>query len=179
MYKPVRERMVLSDAEVPKRTRARQSCASTRAKYEWLDVDVCLTRRSSSRPALPTFERPAQVSAFIHEVFPIAGLTQEIFMVLCCNAKIQPIGLAIPHKGGLSGSMVDLKTIFKPAVLLPASSIFYAHNHPSGDPSPSQEDRMMTERLIEAGKILGIRHNDHLILTEDPKVYYSFSEQGR
>jgi DNA repair protein RadC len=182
VYKPVTERTFLSDAPdaviEQKRTKARQSCASTRAKYEWLDVDVCLTRRSPRKPNLPKLQGAKQTSEFIHEVYPVSHLSQEIFMVLCCNAKIQPIGLAIPHKGGLSGSMVELKTIFKPAILLPASGIIYAHNHPSGDPTPSDEDRDMTERLIEAGRLLGIKYFDHLILTEDPKVYYSFTEQG-
>jgi DNA repair protein RadC len=180
MYKPIPERTILADAPPEKRSRARQACASTRANYEWLDVDVCLTRRSDVKPKLPAIQGARAASAFFHEIYPVGRLAQEVFFVLCLNARLVPVGLAVPHKGGLSGSMVEIKTIFKPAILLPTAGIIYAHNHPSGDTTPSMEDTELTARLKEAGSLLGIKFYDHLILTEDPARYYSFTEgQGR
>jgi len=180
MYKPIPERTFLAsylaDQTDERVAKARRSCASTRAKYEWLDVDVCLTRRSEKRPNLPTIQGARSASDFIHEVYPVDRLAQEVFFVLCMNAKLVPVGLAVPHKGGLSGSIVELKTIYKPAILLPTAGIIYAHNHPSGDPTPSMDDEQLTQRLKEAGRLLGIKFYDHIVLTPDPSVYYSFSE---
>lgn len=160
--------------------RARQSCASARVNYAWLDVDVCLTRAGTERPRdLRPLEGPREVSRFLHEVYPVDRLVQEVFFVLCVNSKNVPVGLAVPHRGGVATSVVDLKTAFKAPILLAASGVVYAHNHPSGDPTPSPDDNEVTERLREAGRIVGVRFVDHLILTVDPDRYYSYSEASR
>lgn len=175
-YAPEPERVYFGD--VPRtRREARRACASHRAEYAWLDVDVCLSRPAVRRPDLPVIQGAAAASAFLHEIYPVASLDREVFFVLCFSSKLIPIGLAIPHKGGLASTFVDIKTVFKAALLLPTSGIIYAHNHPSEDPTPSQEDKEITERLRQAGAILGIRFYDHIILTNDPKKFWSFSER--
>jgi DNA repair protein RadC len=78
--------------------------------------------------------------------------------------------------GSLNQSIVHPREVFKTALLSNAAAILLLHNHPSGDPAPSQEDLAITRRLIECGDILGIRVLDHIIIGED--CFKSFSEDG-
>ncbi|MCG2686594.1 DNA repair protein RadC [Candidatus Parcubacteria bacterium] len=78
--------------------------------------------------------------------------------------------------GSLNASIVHPREVFNDAVLKNASYIIVAHNHPSGDPMPSEEDIVTTKRLVEAGKILGISVQDHMIVSKNN--YYSFAEKG-
>ena len=105
-----------------------------------------------------------------------AGLDREQFLVCCLDAKNACIGVNIVSIGSLTVSIVHVREVFKPAILLNAAAIIAVHNHPSGDPTPSAEDRTLTTRLREAGDLLGIRLLDHLILGDDR--LYSFADQG-
>jgi DNA repair protein RadC len=78
--------------------------------------------------------------------------------------------------GSLNASIVHPREVFNSAVLKNASYIIVAHNHPSGDPTPSEEDISTTKRLVEAGKILGISVQDHMIVSTNS--YYSFAENN-
>lgn len=78
--------------------------------------------------------------------------------------------------GSLNASIVHPREVFNDAVLKNASYVIIAHNHPSGDPAPSKEDVATTKRLVEAGRILGITVQDHMIVTRSK--YYSFAEKG-
>ena len=104
------------------------------------------------------------------------GLDREQFLVCCLDAKNVSIGVNIVSIGSLTLSIVHPREVFKPAILLNACAIIAVHNHPSGDPTPSVEDRTLTTRLREAGDLLGIRLLDHLILGDDR--FYSFADQG-
>ncbi len=104
------------------------------------------------------------------------GLDREQFLVCCLDAKNASIGVNIVSIGSLTLSIVHVREVFKPAILLNSAAIIAAHNHPSGDPTPSPEDRTLTTRLREAGELLGIRLLDHLILGDDR--LYSFADQG-
>ncbi|MBL4585589.1 MAG: JAB domain-containing protein, partial [Flavobacteriales bacterium] len=79
-------------------------------------------------------------------------------------------------KGGVSGTVVDPKVVFKLAVQYPASGIVLAHNHPSGNLKPSQADIELTKKLKQAGKALDIPVLDHLIIGEGE--YFSFADEG-
>lgn len=104
------------------------------------------------------------------------GLDREQFLVCCLDAKNVSIGVNIVSIGSLTLSIVHPREVFKPAILLNACAIIAVHNHPSGDPTPSNEDRALTTRLREAGDVLGIKLLDHLILGGDR--LYSFADQG-
>ena len=80
--------------------------------------------------------------------------------------------------GSVNVTLVHPREVFKPAILLNAAAIIVAHNHPSGDPTPSPEDRALTARLIEAGRLLGIEVLDHLVLTASGE-YRSVPESAR
>jgi DNA repair protein RadC len=76
--------------------------------------------------------------------------------------------------GHAQGAMVVPRHVFQPAIMLCATALVVAHNHPSGDQSPSAEDRLVTERLREAGELLGIECLDHVVLGR--RHYYSFAD---
>ncbi|MCL2550270.1 MAG: DNA repair protein RadC [Methanimicrococcus sp.] len=89
---------------------------------------------------------------------------QEKFIIMCLDTKNQIISDDIIFIGSLDASIVHPREIFKTALLASAASIILIHNHPSGDPTPSREDIITTNRIIESGKLLGINVWDHVII---------------
>jgi DNA repair protein RadC len=88
----------------------------------------------------------------------------ERFKILLLNVRGEMMGRELVSAGGISSSIVDAREVFRPAVRRGAASIVLVHNHPSGDPSPSPQDIEVSNDLIKAGRILGIRVLDHLII---------------
>lgn len=103
-------------------------------------------------------------------------LDREAFFAVYLDAKNKIIGVNMVSLGSLSSSVVHPREVFKPAILLNASAMICFHNHPSGDPTPSRDDRDTTARISEAGKILGVRVLDHIVIGEND--YYSFADAG-
>jgi DNA repair protein RadC len=101
---------------------------------------------------------------------------KEHFFSLHLNSKNQLIREVLVSIGSLNTSIVHPREVFSPAVRDSTAALIFIHNHPSGDPAPSREDRDCTQRLIQAGKILGIRVLDHIVLGHDD--YYSFADAG-
>jgi DNA repair protein RadC len=95
---------------------------------------------------------------------------QEVFKVLLLDARNRLIKEATVSEGSLTASIVHPREVFKPAVIESAASVIVLHNHPSGDPTPSQDDLRITAQLVEAGKILDIRVLDHVIVGHDDFV---------
>jgi len=102
--------------------------------------------------------------------------TKEHFMVAYLNRGNKVIKVERISTGGLSGTSADPKVIFKNALLKEATALMVCHNHPSGVPRPSTEDKNLTKNLIAAGKIFDINVLDHLIIGENS--YFSFAEHG-
>jgi len=98
-------------------------------------------------------------------------------MSLHLNSKNQLIREVLVSVGSLSTSVVHPREVFSPAVRDSTAALIFLHNHPSGDPAPSREDLDCTQRLCRAGKILGIRVLDHIILGHDD--YFSFADAGQ
>ncbi len=124
-------------------------------------------------------ERVVRDSAVARDILlPLfTGLDREQFVVMALDTKHKVIGLNVVSVGSLSMSIVHPREVFKPAILLNASATILAHNHPSGDCSPSAEDRALTTRLRAGGELLGIPVLDHLILSEDG-IHFSFADSG-
>lgn len=97
-------------------------------------------------------------------------------MIFFLDARNQEIKREIVSIGSLNANLVHPREVFEPAVRHLAAQVIIAHNHPSGDPSPSRDDLEITKRLVEAGKILGIEVVDHIIVTKIR--FLSFKEQG-
>ncbi len=102
------------------------------------------------------------------------GLDREHFMVVGLDAKHAVIGINTVSIGSVTLSIVHPREVFKPLILMNASAVILAHNHPSGDSTPSPEDRALTRRLKDGGELLGIAVLDHVVLGEDR--YYSFAD---
>ncbi len=100
----------------------------------------------------------------------------EKFIVMLLDSKNQLIRYQQISEGSLNASIVHPREVFAPAVLHQAASVLAAHNHPSGDPAPSREDRRLTEALKETGAVMGIPLLDHIIIGDGR--YYSFRENG-
>lgn len=88
---------------------------------------------------------------------------QEQFVVACLDTKHRVQCVVVITVGTLDASLVHPREVFKPAIIEGSSAIVLSHNHPSGNPDPSREDRTVTDRLTEAGKLLGISVLDHII----------------
>lgn len=104
------------------------------------------------------------------------GLNQEHFVTLFLNTKNQIIHKQTIFIGSLNASIVHPREVFREAVKRSAASIIVVHNHPSGDPTPSQEDIHVTRRLVECGKMIGIELIDHLVIGD--RKYVSLKEKG-
>ncbi|RFA34574.1 hypothetical protein CAI16_10940 [Virgibacillus dokdonensis] len=103
-------------------------------------------------------------------------LNQEHFVALFLNTKNQVIHRQTIFIGSLNASIVHPREVFREAVKRSAASIIVAHNHPSGDPTPSQEDIHVTRRLVESGKMIGIELIDHIIIGN--RKFVSLKEKG-
>ena len=121
----------------------------------------------------PRLERPEQVAHYCKD---LGDLGQESFHVLTLDRKHKVIGRHMASLGSLTASLVHPREVFRPALLDNAASVILVHNHPSGEPEPSRDDRELTERLVQAGEILGIKILDHVIVGRGR--HYSFVEAG-
>lgn len=127
-------------------------------------------------------EQPEQLqitsSKSAYEIFqPIIGeLPHEEFWIAYLNNSNKVISTFQLSKGGITGTLVDVRLAFKQALSLGATAVILAHNHPSGTLKPSVADKQITQKLKTAGESLDIKVLDHLIVTE--KTYFSFADEG-
>ena len=101
---------------------------------------------------------------------------REFFMAVYLNARMKVESKSIISIGSLDTTLVHPREVFSPAVRRGAAAVIVAHNHPSGDPDPSEEDILLTERLLESSRILGIRLVDHVIIGSGR--YVSLRDEG-
>ena len=119
---------------------------------------------------ISTAERAAEVLKTI-----IGNTDRETAVVLCLDTKNKINAINIVSIGIVDATLIHPREVFKAAILSNATGIIFAHNHPSGDTTPSEEDKEMTKRLIAAGDILGINVLDSIILGDG---FYSFREEN-
>lgn len=142
------------------------------ATYTRRLVTVGLVREQSSSPG-----RRLRSAADVYGDFKcLTSLDREAFMVLHLDQRNRVTGVHVVSVGSLSASLVHPREVFKGAILSNAAAVLLVHNHPSGDPSPSVEDRQITARLRACGDVLGIEVRDHVVVAEEG--YYSYEEQG-
>ena len=131
--------------------------------FERFAVRVSLVRDASPR-TLPLLDRPDMVA----EVFKaMTALDRERVAVALLDARNRLVGIHAVHVGTPTQSTVGPADVFKAAVLSNAHGIIVVHNHPSGDPSPSEDDVCLTRRLKSAGDTLGIAVLDHVVVASD------------
>nr|WP_276569115.1 DNA repair protein RadC [Insulibacter thermoxylanivorax] len=122
----------------------------------------------------PVIRSPRDAAALLME--ELRYFQKEHFVVLFLNTKNHVIAKETLSMGSLNAAIVHPREVYRSAVKRGAASIICAHNHPSGDPTPSREDLALTHRLTEAGNIIGIDLLDHLIIGDG--VFVSLKEQG-
>ena len=106
----------------------------------------------------------------------IKDKAKEHFKLILLNTRNKVIGISTISIGTLNANLVHPREVFKDAIMHSAASVVLAHNHPSGDPEPSEEDIAITKRLVEAGKIVGIEVTDHIVIGKNS--FCSFRERG-
>ena len=119
---------------------------------------------------------PKDIYEVLTKVCRIQCNAEEVVILITLNTKNIVTGYFEVHRGTINTSLVHPREVFKRALLNNASNIMVAHNHPSGDPNPSKEDIQITERLKEAGNLLGINLLDNIIVGDDK--YISLKEKG-
>ncbi len=122
----------------------------------------------------PTISRPDDVYAILGA--SLRDEKQEHVVVLLLNTKNRLIGQVDVTKGTLDTSLLHPREVFREAIRQSASSIILVHNHPSGDPTPSSDDIIMTRRIHEAGQVVGIELLDHVVLGD--RRWVSLKAQG-
>ncbi|MBL7944217.1 MAG: DNA repair protein RadC [Flavobacteriales bacterium] len=135
-----------------------------------------LGRRRRAAASLERKKITSSQDVFEYMVGVLGDLRHEEFWVLLLSRANQVIGLKKVSEGGVSSTTVDPKRIFGCALETGASSIIVAHNHPSGNREPSQQDKTLTQRLRQAGSVLECPLLDHLIITSTH--YFSFADEG-
>ncbi|MEK8131351.1 DNA repair protein RadC [Paenibacillus filicis] len=121
-----------------------------------------------------TIRSPQDAAALLME--DMRYLQKEHFVCLFLNTKNHVIGQETLSMGSLNASIVHPREVFRAAIKRSSASIVCAHNHPSGDPTPSPEDIQLTQRLVEAGEIVGIEILDHLVIGD--RRFVSLKELG-
>jgi DNA repair protein RadC len=137
---------------------------------------VQLVRNTTIRALRPQFRQSHDVADLLRQF--LGDVDREHFVVILVDRKNRLIGIHTVSVGSLTASVVHPREVFKVAILSNAAAILCGHNHPSGDPQPSQEDRSLTRRLVQAGQVLGIEVLDHVIIGDGAADYYSFADQG-
>ena len=120
------------------------------------------------------FEEPEQVAAYYRE--DLRHMEQEQFFLMMFNTRQMLIGERMMSKGTVNASLAGTREIYIEALRYQAVSLILVHNHPSGDPEPSKEDILLTERVRKAGELMGIRLLDHIVIGDS--AYVSMKERG-
>jgi DNA repair protein RadC len=147
-----------------------------KAKFTQLKAAFELGRRLNEEPNKkgPIFSSGSDVYTYFSPRFK--NLKKEVFWCAMLDAKNRIIHDCRISEGTLTNSLIHPREAFREAIKESAASVIFVHNHPSGDPSPSKEDILITERLVSAGAIIGIKVLDHVILGYDK--YTSMMEKG-
>ncbi len=138
-------------------------------------VSVRLKTEDSIKPGRK-ITSPADAVEFAGEY--VAGFDREVFCTLNLNTKKHVVGMSIASIGCLDSATIHPRDVFKSAILSNSHSVLAIHNHPSGDCTPSTADVRLTNRLIEAGHILGIEVLDHIIVTPFGKKFFSIRTES-
>jgi DNA repair protein RadC len=146
------------------------------AKAATLSAAFELARRIQSKGEArkSSFKRSSDVAD--HYLPLMRDLRKEVFKVLLLNRANRLIKEVSLSEGTLDASIVHPRDVFREALLEPAAGVILIHNHPSGNPNPSEDDLRITKQLVEAGRLLGIKVYDHLILAGES--YRSLADEG-
>jgi len=147
-----------------------------KAKVAQIRAGLELGRRNGLEPISTGIPIKSSKQTFEHYRARMKGLKKETFLCLLLDTKHNVICEEEIAVGSLNETVVHPREVFKRAIAESAAAVLFVHNHPSGSPEPSGQDKQLTRRLTEVGKLIGIRVLDHLIVGRDG--YYSFAAEG-
>ncbi len=146
------------------------------AKAVLIKAALEIGKRAVAAPLTTGQRVTSSEDVFRHYCPLMRDLRREVFKVVLLDGKNAIIRDVTVSEGSLTLSIVHPREAFVPAVRESAAAVIFVHNHPSGDPEASPEDRALTRRLVSAGEIIGIRVLDHVIIGD--RRYVSFADQG-
>lgn len=144
-------------------------------KYELEVVNIRLVREPSWYSEVPLRKTKDAAELMARE---FADYDREVFCILNLASDGKVINMNIVSMGTLNASLVSPREVFKSSILSNAASIIAVHNHPSGCVNPSKQDKLITQRLREAGGLMDIELLDHIIVGGKNRQYYSFREEN-
>ena len=124
----------------------------------------------------PFANQPEKVVELFNDLFDVSSLPEEHIWVIAVDSKLRINGIMEVTVGTVNSSIITPREVFIRCLLCGAVACILIHNHPSHDPTPSNDDIGVTQRIKEAGEILNVKLTDHIILAGDH--YYSFHECG-
>lgn len=144
--------------------------------YEVAEIKLSYSAKvkASQRPKVDSSRQVYEVFAQAWDI-NLIEFTEEFKVMLLSRAN-RVLGIVTISSGGTAGTVVDVKLVYAAAIKANASSIILAHNHPSGNLMPSEQDKRLTQRIKQAGTIMDIPVLDNVIMTTDG--YYSFADYG-
>jgi DNA repair protein RadC len=148
------------------------------AKATTIKAALELGKRLSGEPAQRNFKVTSPRDLVNYFRPRLQHLRKEVFKAILLNTKHQVLKDVTVSEGSLSASLVHPREAFLPAIKESAAAVIFLHNHPSGDPTPSTEDRELTLRLAEVGQLVGINVLDHIIVGSGTPGYISFRDAG-
>lgn len=125
--------------------------------------EVAIRYVGRAKRAPEAMRGPSDIAAFMRRA--VTDDAREHFVAIYLDGRHRAVAHQVVSIGTATASLVHPREVFQPAIMLGACAVVVAHNHPSGDPSPSREDREITERLAQAGKLLGIPLLDSIVWT--------------
>lgn len=131
-------------------------------------------KKASESKKIPQIKSSKDIFELLSPSFE--DLQHEEFHVVYLNRANKVIDIQKISSGGISGTVVDIRMLCKPALLMYASGVILSHNHPSGNLKPSHQDQQLTKKVKEALLLFDIQLLDHLIITD--KAYFSFADEG-
>lgn len=144
--------------------------------FQLRELRVSYTPASSVGPLIPRVGRPSDAATLLR--LRLESEPVEVCLLLLLNTKREPIAVHELSRGTLDNCIVHPREVFKVALLANAAAVIVAHNHPSGDPTPSAQDIAAYRRLTEASEVLGVGLFDFLIIGAERR-YYSFREAAQ
>jgi DNA repair protein RadC len=181
-YPTTRENISLGDmpAEVVQKIKSnrRRVCASRKQKFAWLRFDTCIEIPKQRASTFPISSSKDAVR-FLHGSVDFKGRGREYFMVLSVDTKNVPIGVALLGMGGRNSATVDMPVVLQSVLLSGGTAFIIGHNHPSGIVTPSSDDDTLTEKLKAGARSVGLPLLDHVVLSDDEDIYYSYLDRGR
>lgn len=144
-----------------------------RTQYTPIYQCYLLREKSLATPYYGAIKGPQDVANLVSPILQDSPVEQIIVLML--DSKNCVIGVQVVSTGIIDAALVHPREVFKPAIITNAAAIILAHNHPSGHPGPSPEDKRITHRIYEAGQIVGIELLDHVIVAYDGQCHRHIS----